>query len=65
MRVDRKQAAKARRMAVKPRGIETRANLQQMECRLNELYSVIPSSINIIIDSFLNILTLVPFLNSL
>jgi hypothetical protein len=34
---NRKQAAKARRRAVRPRGKETRADLQQMERRLNEL----------------------------
>jgi hypothetical protein len=34
MRVDRGQAAKARRRAVEPGGIETGANLQRIERRL-------------------------------
>jgi hypothetical protein len=34
---NRKQAAKARRRAVRPRGKETRADLWQIKCRLNKL----------------------------
>jgi hypothetical protein len=34
---NRKQAARARRRTVRPRGKETRADLQQIECRLNKL----------------------------